>query len=344
MRYTELGKTGMKISQLGFGASSLGSVFHETKLNESISAVEAAIEGGINFIDVSPYYGYYKAETVLGQALKNIPRDKYYLSTKVGRYGEDGHNTWDYSAERVTRSVYESMERLGIDFIDLINVHDIEFQAALPGGLQKVVDETLPALFALKEKGLVGHVGITDLQLKNLKWVVEQAPLSPPEGGTIDPTSRKTIVAPSGAEGGAWRTSIVESILNFCHFCLCDDALADELDFFEQHGVGVVNASPLSMGLLSQRGVPAWHPAPKPLVEACARAAAFCNEKGYPIERLAMQYSVSNPRIASTLFSSANPQNVKRNIQWANEEPDWQLVQQVKDIIGDQQRVTWSNT
>ncbi|MBO4811330.1 MAG: aldo/keto reductase [Prevotella sp.] len=313
MRYTELGKTGMKISHLGFGASSLGSVFHETKLNESIEAVEVAIEGGINFIDVSPYYGYYKAETVLGQALKNIPRDKYFLSTKVGRYGEDGHNTWDYSAERVTRSVYESMERLGIDFIDLINVHDIEFQAALPGGLQKVVDETLPALFALKKKGLVGHVGITDLQLKNLKWVVE-------------------------------KSKDVESILNFCHFCLCDDALADELDFFEQHGVGVINASPLSMGLLSQRGVPAWHPAPKPLVEACTRAAAFCTEKGYPIERLAMQYSVSNPRIASTLFSSANPQNVKRNIQWANEEPDWQLVQQVKEIIGDQQRVTWSNT
>ena len=338
MRYTELGKTGMKISHLGFGASSLGSVFHETKLNESIEAVEVAIDGGINFIDVSPYYGYYKAETVLGQALRGIPRDKYFLSTKVGRYGEDGHNTWDYSAERVTRSVYESMERLGIDFIDLINVHDIEFQAALPGGLQKVVDETLPALFALKKKGLVGHVGITDLQLKNLKWVV--APLSSPEGGTIDPTPRKTIVAPSGAEGGA----SPESILNFCHFCLCDDALADELDFFEQQGVGVVNASPLSMGLLSQRGVPAWHPAPKPLVEACARAAAFCTQKGYPIERLAMQYSVSNPRIASTLFSSANPQNVKRNIQWANEEPDWQIVQQVKDIIGDQQRVTWSNT
>ena len=115
----------MKISHLSFGASSLGSVFHETKLDESILAVEAAIDGGINFIDVSPYYGHTKAETVLGEALKHIPREKYYLSTKVGRYGKDGKNTWDYSAERVTRSVYESMERLGIDHIDLINVHDI---------------------------------------------------------------------------------------------------------------------------------------------------------------------------------------------------------------------------
>ena len=315
MIYKELGKTGMKISHLCFGASSLGSVFHATKEAESIEAVEAAIEGGINFIDVSPYYGHYKAETVLGKALLRIPRDKYFLSTKVGRYGKDGVNTWDYSGKRATESVYESMERLNIDYIDLINVHDIEFQAAMEGGLQKVVDETLPALVELKKKGVVGHVGITDLQLENLKWVIEHS-----EEGTV------------------------ESVLNFCHYCLNDDKLVDFMDFFESHGIGIVNASPLSMGLLSQRGVPDWHPAPKPLVEACAKAAAHCAEKGYPIERLAIQYSVSNPRIAGTLVSSANPENVKRNIAWANEEPDWELVKEVQEIIGDQKRVSWANS
>lgn len=305
----------MKISHLCFGASSLGSVFRSTKEAESIEAVEAAIEGGINFIDVSPYYGHYKAEIVLGKALKRIPREKYYLSTKVGRYGKDGVNTWDYSAKRATESVQESMERLGIDHIDLINVHDIEFQANMDGGLQKVVDETLPALVELKKKGLVGHVGITDLQLENLKWVVEHS-----EEGTV------------------------ESILNFCHYCLNDDKLKDFIDFFESRGIGIINASPLSMGLLSQRGVPDWHPAPKPLVEACAKAAQRCAEKNYPIERLAIQYAVSNPHIAGTLFSSANPDNVKRNIQWANEEPDWELVKEVQDIIGDQKRVSWANS
>ena len=305
----------MKLSHISFGASSLGSVFRETNEKESFEAVETAIEGGINFIDVSPYCGHFKAETVLGKALRSIPRDKYYLSTKVGRYGKDGVNTWDYSAKRVTDSVYESMERLGIDFIDLINVHDIEFQAALPGGLQKVVDETLPALVELREKGVVGHVGITDLQLQNLKWVIEHC-----------------------------EKGVVESVLNFCHYTLNDDALGDFMGFFEHEGVGVVNASPLSMGLLSQRGVPDWHPAPKPLVKACQKAAEHCREKGYPIEKLAVQYSVSNPRIASTLFSSANPDNVRRNIEWANEEPDWELVMEVKEIIGDQQRVTWANS
>ena len=311
MNYNEIGKTGMKVSQLSFGASSLGGVFHGVREDEGIRAVNVAIDNGINFIDVSPYYGHLKAEMVLGKALKDIPRDKYYLSTKVGRYGKDGVNTWDYSAKRATESVYESMERLNVDYIDIINVHDVEF-----ADLQQVVDETLPALVELRRKGVVGHVGITDLQPENLKWVIEHS-----EEGTV------------------------ESVLCFCHYCLNDDMLLDYLDFFEQRGIGVINASPLSMGLLSQRGTPDWHPAPEALKEACRKAAAFCTEKGYPIERLAMQYSTSlNPRIATTLFSSANPDNVLKNIEYISQPADQQLVEEVRAIIGDQQRVRWKNS
>ncbi len=316
MVYNELGKTGMKLSNLGFGASSLGGVFHDIREAEGIQAVFTAIENGINFIDVSPYYGHYKAETVLGKALKDIPRDKYYLSTKVGRYGKDGVNTWDYSAQRVTDSVYESMERLNIDYIDIINVHDVEFQAGLEGGLQKVVDETLPALVKLREKGVVKHVGITDLQPENLKWVIEHS-----EPGTV------------------------ESVLSFCHYCLNDELLLDYLDFFEARGIGVINASPFSMGLLSQRGAPAWHPAPESLKEACRKAADYCTSKGYPIEKLAIQYSTSlNPRIATTLFSSANPKNVIKNVEYVNAPIDEQLVGEVQQIIGNQMRTRWKNT
>lgn len=311
MVYNEIGKTGMRVSNLGFGASSLGGVFHSIREEEGIQAVFTAVENGINFIDVSPYYGHLKAETVLGKALKDIPRDKYYLSTKVGRYGKDGVNTWDYSAKRATESVYESMERLHVDYIDLINVHDVEF-----ADLQQVVDETLPALVELRNKGIVRHVGITDLQPENLHWVIEHSP-----------------------EG------TVESILNFCHYSLNDDMLLDYLDFFEEKGIGVINASPFSMGLLSQRGTPDWHPAPAPLKEACAKAAAYCQEKGYPIEKLAIQFSTSlNPRIATTLFSSANPQNVLKNIDYVNQPMDEQLVKEVRAIIGDQMRVRWKNS
>lgn len=315
MELRELGKTGLKLSALGFGASSLGGVFHSLNEADGIKAVHTAVDNGINFIDVSPYYGHLKAEMVLGKALREIPRDKYILSTKVGRYGKDGVNTWDYSAKRAHDSVYESMERLGVDYIDIINVHDIEFQAALPGGLAKVANETLPALVELREKGVVGHVGITDLQLENLKWVVEHVP-----SGTV------------------------ESVLNFCHYCLCDDKLVDFLDFFESRGIGVINASNLSMGLLSMRGAPDWHPAPEGLRKACAQAAQYCNEIGYPIEKLAMQYSVGNSRIASNLFSTTNPQNVLKNIEYISTPADPEVVAKVHEIIGDNFRVSWKNS
>lgn len=310
MKYRELGKTGMMVPVLSFGASSLGGVFHSVREEDAIEAVFTAIDNGLNFIDVSPYYGHYKAETVLGKALKEIPRDKYLLSTKVGRYGENGVNTWDYSARRATESVYESMERLHVDYIDLINVHDIEF-----ADLHQVAEETLPALVELKQKGLVGHVGITDLQLENLKWVIDHT-----------------------------ASGMVECVLNFCHYSLNDDKLADFLDFFEERGLGVINASPLSMGLLTQRGIPEWHPAPKPLVEACRKAVRYCAEQGYPIEKLAIQFAVSNPRIPTTLFSSANPQSILKNVSYAEEPIDWELVRKVQEIIGDQMRVSWANS
>lgn len=310
MEYRELGKTGLKVPALSFGASSLGGVFHSIKENDALKAVFTAVENGLNFIDVSPYYGHYKAETVLGKALKELPRESFILSTKVGRYGKDGVNTWDYSAKRAKESVYESLERLNIDYIDLINVHDIEF-----ADLHQVVNETLPALVELREKGIVGHVGITDLQLENLRWVIENS------------------------EHG-----VVESVLNFCHYSLNDDKLSDFLDFFEEREIGVINASPFSMGLLTQRGIPDWHPAPKPLVEACKRAVAYCSQQGYPIEKLAIQYSVSNPRIPTTLFSSANPDSVLKNIEYIKEPIDWKLIKKVKEIIGDQQRVSWANS
>lgn len=311
MQYNEIGKTGMKVANLAFGASSLGGVFHDIKEQEAVEAVYTAVDGGLNFIDVSPYYGHYKAETVLGKALKNIDRSRYYLSTKVGRYGENGVNTWDYSAKRAKESVYESMERLNIDYIDLINVHDVEFCS----DLSIIANETLPALHELKAEGVVKHVGITDLQPENLKWVIEHTPK-----GTV------------------------ESVLCFCHYCLNDEMLLDYLDFFEKNEVGVINASPLSMGLLSQRGAPAWHPAPEVLKQRCAEAAKLCAERGVEIEKLAMQYSVSNPRIATTLFSSANPKNVQKNIDFVNSEYDEELAKEVQAFIGDQMRVRWANS
>lgn len=310
MEYRNIGNTGMKVSKVSFGASSLGGVFHSLKEETGIEAVNTAIDNGINFIDVSPYYGHLKAETVLGKALKNIERDRYYLSTKVGRYGKDGVNIWDYSGKKAKESVYESMERLNVDRLDLINIHDIEF-----ADLEQICNETLPALTELRSEGVVKHVGITNLTLRHFKYVIDHVPV-----GTV------------------------ESILSFCHYTLNDDALVDYLDYFESNNIGVINASPYSMGLLTERGVPDWHPAPAALKRLAAKAVAFCQSKGISIEQVAVGFSVANPRIATTLFSTTNPENVLKTIRYANTPLDMELVAEIQKIFEPGFRDTWVNS
>ncbi|KIY92829.1 hypothetical protein MNEG_15134 [Monoraphidium neglectum] len=163
-----LGSTGLQVSVLGFGASPLGSVFEDINEAEGIASVHEAFRLGINFFDTSPFYGATKSETVLGKALKDLPRDEIVVASKVGRYGPE---LFDFSAERVTASVTESLARLQVPYIDLIQCHDIEF-----GDLDQIVNETLPALAALKARGLVRFVGITGLPLGIFPYVLDRAP------------------------------------------------------------------------------------------------------------------------------------------------------------------------
>ena len=97
-----------------------------------------ALDLGVNFIDTSPYYGRTKSELVLGQGSAQIDRNRYYLATKVGRYDLD---EFDFSADRVTRSIDKSLQRLKVGYLNLIQCHDNEF-----GNLDQVVNETIPAL------------------------------------------------------------------------------------------------------------------------------------------------------------------------------------------------------
>ncbi|HEX3355666.1 MAG TPA: aldo/keto reductase [Tepidisphaeraceae bacterium] len=296
MEYRELGKTGLKVSTLSFGASSLGAVFHEIDESDAVRTVHAAVEHGINFIDVSPYYGATKAETVLGRALKDIPRERYYLATKVGQYGE---GEFDFSAGRVTRGVDESLRRLNVDYVDLIQCHDIEFVK-----LDQIVNETLPALHRLKQTGKVRHVGITGLPLKIFPAVIDR-------------------VAPG----------MVETILSFCRYELNDTSLEALVPYFKKKGIGIINASPTGMGLLTERGTPGWHPASETIKAGCRRAVAFCKERGINIVELAIQFSISHPDIATTLVGTASSQNILDNIHYAEKPLDREKLVAVMDVL-----------
>jgi L-galactose dehydrogenase len=296
MHYRELGRTGLRVSALSFGASSLGGVFRNTDEGEAIRTVHIALDCGINFIDVSPYYGATKAETVLGKALKTVKRERYILATKVGQYGE---GEFDFSAARVTRSLDESCARLGVDHIDLLQCHDIEF-----ADLNQIVNETLPALVRLREQGRIGHIGITGLPLKIFPGVIDRV-------------------------GNA----VVETILSFCHFELNDNSLASLLPYCAERGIGVINASPTGMGLLTTRGVPSWHPAPAAMVAGARKAVEFCQSVGADVVKLAIQYCVSDPRITTTLVGSANPDNIRKNVAWAMEPLDFEVMARVLEIL-----------
>src|SRR5438477_9154030 len=148
-----LGKTGLRLPILSFGASSLGAEFRQVDLNEALRSVRVALDLGMNFIDTSPFYGRGMSEVLLGIALKDVPRDSYILGTKLGRY-DVAH--FDFLAKRVAESIDVSLHRMGADHLDIILCHDIEFM-----DMNQIVNETLPALRKLQQQGKVKYVGIS---------------------------------------------------------------------------------------------------------------------------------------------------------------------------------------
>ncbi|NBD28046.1 aldo/keto reductase [Paenibacillus glycinis] len=301
MRYRKLGKTGLDVSVLSFGASSLGSVFRETNEDEAVRTVHEAIDAGINLIDVSPYYGLTKAETVLGKAIAELPRDKFFLSTKAGRYGTDD---FDFSRERIVSSVEESLNRLRADYLDVLFLHDIEF---VPAAI--IIEEAVPTLLKLKEQGKIRFSGICGLPVQLFEMVLPQVN--------------------------------VDAIISYCHYSMNDTSLLGLLPLLEANGIGLVNASPLSMGLLGTRGAPDWHPASRLVKETCMKAAEYCAAQGTDIAKLAVQFSTRNARIPTTLVSTANPLNIRKNAMWTDEPVDEELLLRVLEMLKPIHNETW---
>ena len=245
----------------------------------------------------------------MGKALRGIPRDSYVLGTKVGRYDTD---KFDFSAERVTQSVQESMQRLGVEHLDIIHCHDIEFAK----DIDQIATETIPALNKLKAEGKVKAIGITGYPLEVFPYVLSCA-----EPGSID------------------------VVLSYCNYCLQNDRLSLMLDGLKRHGVGVVNASALSMGMLTPKGPPAWHPADKDTKEAAKKASAYCNSRGSDLATVALQYAIRSRsgRIASTLVGIDSVATLEKNLALLGSEPDWDLIHDVQDIFKDVRNRRWDS-
>lgn len=305
-----LGKTELQVSALSFGASALGGVFREVDEAKAIGAVHAALDAGINYFDVAPAYGGTRAETVLGKALRGLPRHRYLLSTKVGKYtppGAYGEDTLDYSRQRIRASIEESAERLGTGYFDILHIHDIEYQDRRH--TEWALSEGLEAVHELKREGRIGAVsfGIYPVDL----W---QRILGHYE---------------------------IDAALIHNHLCLSDTRLRELLPLADARDVGVINASPFASGLLTERGAAAWHPASPADRAVFARAAQLCQQSGSSIAKLAFQFSSQQPGIATTMFSTADPASVQRNLAWFAEPVDEELVQAVRHVLSPVQGKDW---
>ncbi len=289
-----LGKTGLELPILSFGASSLGAEFRSVQLDEIFESVRVALELGLNFIDTSPFYGRGMSEVMLGIALREVPRDQYTLCSKLGRY-DVGH--FDFSAKRVAESVDVSLHRLGTDHLDIILCHDIEF---VP--LQQIIDETLPALRRIQQSGKVRFVGISGYPMKIFDVVSSQSEL--------------------------------DCILSYNQYTLQNTRLADELvPKLKTKNIGIMNGGPFAARLLTNATLPVWFRDPKEVQAAARKAAEHCQKQGVDIAQLALQFSCANPEMTTTIAGSANPNNIRKWVQWLESPVDTALMSEVIDIL-----------
>jgi L-galactose dehydrogenase len=302
MQYNLLGKTGLKVSRLSFGASSLGGVFHAVGEPEAIRAVHVALDCGINYFDVAPAYGGTVAETVLGKALKGVPRDRYYLSTKVGKYtlaGRYGNDTLDYSRARIRTSLNESAQRLGTDYFDIIHLHDFEYQRRRC--TEWALTEGVQTLLELKKEGRIGNVSFGIYPMDLWHRILDTLPAD---------------------------TGLVHN-----HYTLSDTRALELLPMAQKKGIGIINGSPFGSGLFSGREAPEWHPALEAERLFFREAATFCERRGVPISKLALQFSSQNPDFPTTLFSSGRADSVQRNVMWHEEPFDPDVLNAVRSIL-----------
>ncbi len=294
METRELGKTGMQLPILSFGASSLGAEFRAVKLDEAIDSVRVALDCGLNFIDTSPFYGRGMSEVLLGIALQGVPRDRYNLCTKLGRYDLQH---FDFSAKRVAESVDVSLHRLRTDHLDIILCHDIEF---VP--MQQIVDETIPALRKIQAAGKVRYIGFSGYPMKIFRFILDQTD--------------------------------VDCVLSYNQYTLQNTRFADEMvPYLKEKGVGVMNAGPFSARLLTNAPLPAWLKEPEAVKAAARTAAKLCEDRGIDIAQLALQFSCEHPDITTTVAGSANPNNIRKWAEWLAKPIDRGLLEEVQAIF-----------
>ncbi|SDH04155.1 D-threo-aldose 1-dehydrogenase [Leifsonia sp. 98AMF] len=293
-------RTGTDLTELGFGAAQLGNLFRETTDEEAQRAVNAAWEEGLRYFDTAPHYGLGLSEHRLGRALRETPRDRFALSSKVGRLlvdspesadrlDDDGfvvpastRRVWDFSRDGILRSVEQSLARLGIDRLDIAYLHDPDdhWEAASTTGVDALVE--------LREQGVVGAIGAGMNQSAMLAEFVRRTDVD-----VVMVAGRFTLLDPS--------------------------ALDDLLPVAAERGVGVVAAAVYNSGLLSSETIdPAAHfdygSAPAEVIERARRIAEICRDHGVSLPAAAIQYPLRHRAVVSVVTGMRTEDHVRSTV------------------------------
>lgn len=293
MEKRPLGRTGLDLTVLSYGASSLGGEFRNVDVGEALRSVHVAVDSGMNLVDTSPYYGRGQSEVLLGHVLPEIPRDRYHLCTKLGRYAP---RHFDFSAKRVEESIDVSLERMRVDHLDIVLCHDLEFVE-----MSQIVEETIPAIRKQIEKGKVRYVGVSGYPMKMFEYVLANAE--------------------------------IDCLLTYNHYTLQNDMALSLVPLCEEKGVGLMNAAPFSARLLTSAPLPTWHKATPFVREVAAKAAKHCADAGSDIAKLALQFSIAHPDFATCVTGSANPNRVAQWVEWSQEPVDERLLEETLEIL-----------
>lgn len=301
MKYRKLGNTDMEVSILGFGASPLGNVFDECTEKDGVETVHYAIDHGVNFFDVSPFYGLTLAEKRLGTALQG-KRNEVYLATKCGRYGLQD---FDFSKNRILKSIDESLTRLKTDYVDLLQLHDIEFVDK-----RQILEEAMPAIEEIKASGKARYIGITGLPVRYLAQIVREVE--------------------------------VDTVLSWAHYNLLEDEINDELvPLSKEKGFGLMNAAPLMQRILSDAPLPEWHRSPEGVKAMQPILLELCAKYGVRLSDVALRYAMDHPDIATTIVGMNRLSLIQQNVAAVDFNIPSQLLEEITQLLAPVKNKMW---
>ncbi len=279
-----IGSTGVSVTRLGFGTAPIGGLYRAVTDEEGEAISAHAWDIGVRYFDTAPMYGFGLAEQRLGAVLRTKPRDAFTISTKVGRLvreasGDDllytggfhgiGNNrdVWDFSRDGVNRSIEESLERLGLDRVDIVFMHDPDVKDLY----RPAIEEAFPALADLRSQGVIGAIGAGMNQSAMLARFVREGDMD-----VLLLAGRYTILDHEG----------LEDLLPLC----------------EERGVGIVIGGIMNSGILADPKPGAkfnYSDAPTELVERASRIRAVCERHGVSIKDAAIQFPLAHPTVVS---------------------------------------------